>query len=75
MRAVLSVLLTVWLTLPVSDPAFAEKRARLEAKQSVARRTHEPALPPTAARPSLPAGEREKGCTGTAAIVSGRACD
>ena len=74
MRAVLGILLTIWLILPVSDPALAEKRARPEAKQSVARRSQEPTLP-TAARPSLPAGEREKGCSGTAVIVSGRACN
>jgi hypothetical protein len=81
MRALLGILLTVWLTLLVSHPAFAEKRVgrpeakQAEAKQAIVRRSQEPTSPPTAARPPLPAGEREKGCNGTAVIVSGRPCD
>ena len=39
MRALLGILLTVWLTLLVSYPAFAEKRVgRPEAKQAFAGR-------------------------------------
>jgi hypothetical protein len=36
MRALLGILLMVWLTLPVSHPAFAEKRIRPEVKQAPA---------------------------------------
>jgi len=76
MRALLGILLTVWLTLLVSQTAFAEKRVgRPEAKQAIVRRSQEPTSPPTAARPPLPAGEREKGCNGIAVIVTGRPCD
>jgi len=73
MRALLGILLTVWLTLLVSHPAFAEKRVgRPEAKQGIVGRSQKPTSPPTAA--PLPAGEREKGCTATAVIMSGRPC-
>jgi hypothetical protein len=76
MRALLCIPLTVWLALLVSHPAFAEKRVvRPEAKQDIVRRSQEPTSPPAAARPPLPPGEREKGCTGTAVIVTGRPCD
>jgi hypothetical protein len=75
MRAFLSILLTVWLTQLVSHPAFAEKRVRPEVKQAIVQRSQAPTSPPPAARPPLPAGEREKGCTGTAVIVTGRPCD
>ena len=76
MRALLGILLTVWLTLLVSHPAVAEKRVgRPEAKQAIVQRSQEPTSPPTAPRPPLPAGEREKGCNGTAVIVTGRPCD
>ena len=76
MRALLGILLTVWLTLLVSHPAFAEKRVgRPEARQAIAGRYQEPTSPPTASRPLLPPGEREKGCNGTAVIVTGRPCD
>ena len=75
MRAFLGILLTIWLTLLVSHPAFAEKHVRPEAKQAFVRRSQEPTSPPTAARPPLPAGEREKGCNGTAVITTGRPCD
>ena len=75
MRAFLGILLTVWLTLLVSHPAFAEKRVRPEAKQAFVRRSQEPTSPPTTARPPLPAGEREKGCNSPAVITTGRPCD
>ena len=76
MRASLGILLTVWLTLLVSYPAFAEKRVgKPEAKQAFVRHSQEPTSPPTAARPLLPPGEREKGCNGPAVIMSGRPCD
>jgi hypothetical protein len=76
MRALLGVLLMVCLTLLVSHPAFAEKRiGRPEAKQALVRRSQEPTSPPTAARPPLPPGEREKGCNGPAVIMTGRPCD
>ena len=76
MRALLSILLTVWLNLLVSHPTLAEKRVgRPEAKQAIVRRSQEPTSPLTAARPPLPAGEREKGCNGIAVIVTGRPCD
>jgi hypothetical protein len=76
MRALLGILLTVWLNLLVSHPTLAEKRVgRPEAKQAIVRRSQEPTSPATAARPPLPAGEREKGCNATAVIVTGRPCD
>ena len=43
MRALLGILLTVWLTQLVSHPAFAEKRVgRPEAKQAFVRHSQEP---------------------------------
>src|SRR5512144_814820 len=56
MRALLGILLTVWLTLLVSHPAFAEKRVgRPEAKQGIVPHSQKPTSPPMAARPPLPA--------------------
>jgi hypothetical protein len=76
MRALLGILLTVWLTLLVSHPAFAGKRVgKPEAKQGVVRHSQKPTSPPMAARQPLPAGERERGCTSTAVIMTGRPCD
>jgi hypothetical protein len=75
MQALLGILLTFWLTLLVSHPAFAEKRVgRPEAKHGIVRSTQKPTSEPTSARTPLPAGEREKGCTSVAAIMSGRPC-
>jgi hypothetical protein len=74
MRALLGILLTVWLTLLVSHSAFAEKRVRPEVKQAVVQRSHAPTSPPRA-RPPLPAGEREKGCNAPEVLVTGRPCD
>jgi hypothetical protein len=74
MRALLGILLTVWLTLLVSHPAFAEKRVRPEVKQAIAQRSQAPTSPPRA-RPPLPAGEREKGCNAPEVLVTGRPCD
>ena len=75
MRAFSSILVTIWLSLLVSHPAFAEKRVRPDIKQAAVQRSQAPASPPTAARPLLPAGEREKGCAGIAVLVTGRPCD
>jgi hypothetical protein len=75
MQALLGILLTVWLTLLVSHPAFAEKRVgRPEAKHGIVRSSQKPTSETTAARPPLSAGEREKGCTSAAVIISGRPC-
>ena len=74
MRALLGILLTVWLTLLVSYPVFAEKRVRPEVKQANVPRSQVPTSPPRA-RPPLPAGEREKGCNAPEVLVTGRACD
>jgi hypothetical protein len=74
MRALLGILLTVWLTLLVSHPAFAEKRVRPEVKQASVPHSQAPTSPPRA-RPPLPAGEREKGCNAPEVLVTGRPCD
>ena len=74
MRALLGILLTVWLTLLVGHPAFAEKRVRPEVKQAIVQRSQAPTAPPQA-RPPLPAGEREKGCNAPQVLVTGRPCD
>ena len=74
MRALLGIPLTIWLTLLVSHPAFAEKRVRSEVKQANVQRSQAPSSLP-AARPPLPAGEREKGCNAPQVLVTGRPCD
>ena len=74
MRALLGILLTVWLTLLVSHPAFAEKRVQSEVRQAIVPRSQAPTSPPRA-RPPLPAGEREKGCNAPEVLVTGRPCD
>ena len=74
MRALLGILLTVWLTLLVGLPAFAEKRVRPEVKQAIVQRFEAPTAPPRA-RPPLPAGEREKGCNAPQVLVTGRPCE
>ena len=70
MRAFLGILLTLCLTVLVSHPAAAEKRAR----QAAVQRSHPPAAPPTAARQPLHSGQREKGCNAPEVLVSGRPC-
>ena len=74
MRALLGILLTVWLILLVSYSAFAEKRVRPEAKQAIVPRSQAPTSAPRARTP-LPAGEREKGCNAPEVLVTGRPCD